>query len=123
MNKVEDVLLLCRSAASDLSGPVGEPFQRLLIKSVEQLLTKPAYLETEDGSGSPYDMYAAYASAEPATPQIPEDERGRSVKSALALRLAALTLLDVAIREFFDSPPWQGFYSEKLKRQIGRAHV
>ena len=118
MNKLEDVLLLCRSAASDLSGPVGEPFHKLLIKSMEQLLAKPAYLDEDNTSRTSEDIYANYATPQESIPTMPQMDRIRLQTSALAIRLAALTMLDAAIREFFDSPPHPGYYTSQLKHRF-----
>lgn len=117
MNKIEDVLLLCRSAASDLSGPVGEPFHKLLSKSIEQMLAKPAFLVNE-GEKTSGDIYAAYDTRQSGDSRVLDSQRDGLIKSSLALRLAALTLLDVAIREFFDSPPYPGFYTSQLTHQF-----
>lgn len=117
MNRIEDVLLLCRSAASDLSGPVGEPFHKLLTKSIEQMLARPEFL-IDEGEKKSGDIYAAYDTRQSSTSKVPESQRHGLIKSSLALRLASLTFLDVAIREFFDSPPYPGFYTAQLTHQF-----
>ena len=117
LNRLEDVLLLARSAATDLTGGVGEPFKKLLSSSLNQLLEKPdTHLATSSPPSQELDLYASLSSTSPTRPTALEEADIRRVHHAgKALRLAALAFLDAAIREFFDSPPRPGAYTNRLK--------
>ena len=126
MNMLEDVLLLARSAATDLTGPIGVPFKKLLSSSLTCLLEKPNNsvlsppTPTSGGSSNPAyngtDLYASLSTPAPGftASQTTAEER-RLHLACKSLRLAALAFLDAAIREFFDSPPQPGYYTNKLK--------
>ena len=118
VNKLEDVLLLSRSAATDLSGPVGESFRKLLNTSLEQMLEKPSHLCFPTDGVSPTDIYAVYATPSPVPQNLSEGERRRLLLAGLALRLTALTFLDAAIREFFDAPSYTGYYTSQLQSRF-----
>ena len=117
LNRLEDVLLLARSAATDLTGGVGEPFKKLLSSSLTQLLENPdTFLATSSPRSQDLDLYASLSSTSPTQPSALEEADVRRLHHAgKALRLAALAFLDAAVREFFDSPPRPGAYTNRLK--------
>ena len=117
LNRLEDVLLLARSAATDLTGPVGVPFKKLLSSSLTELLEKPASYPLSPPHE--LDLYASLANSPPSQPSpLEEADARRLLLASKALRLAALAFLDAAIREFFDSPPYPGSYANRLKLQF-----
>ena len=108
LHDLEDVLLLARSAATDITGPLGPPVRVLLSAAVAQLLTIPGP--------------SLSSSSSPILQSQGSTKRSKMATASRCLRLAALAFLDTAMREFFDSPNKPGDFIAKLQsRFLGEA--
>ena len=102
---IEDTLLLIRAGALDALTPVGAPYHALLSAHVAQLLSPSAsHLLAAHISDPASNAHPTPATTPitPVTPGLPPTTTRRQRLAARTLRLAALVLIDLIVREFFD---------------------